>query len=77
MLFRKVGSGNKYLCKIDSVQYLRKSDFKGDYWPYLHDEVAYYYDRGGYFTTDKDSIIEVDEAEVVRVFGNSLYKWRK
>lgn len=77
MLFKKIAIGNIYLHKIDSVEYLRKSDFKGEYWPFIHDEVAYCHDRNGYFTVSTDEIIEVDESEVVRVFGNSLYKWKE
>ena len=74
MLFQKIGS--KYLHKIDSVEYLRKSDFEGKYWPYIHDEVAYAHDKNGYFTTDADRIVEVDESEVVPVFTN-CYKWKE
>lgn len=77
MLFKKVAVGIKYLHKIDSVEYLRKSDFEGEYWPYLHDEVAYCHDRNGYFTAGADEIIEADETEVMRVFGDSFYKWKE
>lgn len=77
MLFKKVAGGNKYIRKIDSVEYLRKSDFKGEYWPYIHDEVAYYRDDNGYFTAGADEIVEADETEVVRVLGKRLYKWKE
>lgn len=76
MLFKKTAGGNKYLHKINSVEYLRKSDFEGEYWPYLHDEVAYCHDRNGYFTACADEIVEADETEVVKVFGN-CYKWKE
>ena len=77
MLFVKIGTGKLYLHKIDSVEYLHKSDFKGEYWPFLSDDVAYYHDDKGYYGTDIDRIVEADEAEVVRVFGKSLYKWKE
>jgi hypothetical protein len=77
MLFKKIAGGNKYLRKIDNVEYLRKSDFEGEYWPYIHDEVAYYLDENGYFTAGADEIVEANETEVVRVFGNNLYKWKE
>ena len=80
MLFKKVGSG-KYLRKIDSVEYLYKSDFKGEYWPYLYDKVAFYQERGGCFTGSPDEIVEADENEVVKMFSladNSVwYKWKE
>lgn len=76
MLFEKIGTGNKYLRRIDSVEYLRKSDFNGEYWPYLRDEVAYVYENErGYHTNSADRIVEVDETEVVNVVGR-LYKWK-
>lgn len=76
MLFEKIGTGSKYLRKIDSVECLRKSDFDGEYWPYLHDEVAYVYENErGYHTNSVDRIVEVDETEVVNVVGR-LYKWK-
>lgn len=74
MLFEKMGIGNKYLKKIDGVEYLHKSDFKGEYWPYLHDDVAYVHDKNGYYTTTMDRIVEIDETEVEPVFGNYCYK---
>ena len=81
MLFKKVGCGSKYLYKIDDVQYLHKLDFKGDYWPYLHDVVAFYHERDGYFTASPDEIVEADENEVVKMFplaDNSVwYKWKE
>ena len=77
MLFKKIAGGNKYLRKIDSVEYLRKSDFKDEYWPFLHDEVAYYLDENGYSTAGADEIVEADETEVVRVLGKRLYRWKE
>lgn len=77
MLFVKVGNGKLYLRKIDSVEYLHKSDFDGEYWPFLSDDVAYYHDEKGYNTTDISRIVEADETEVVRVLGKSLYKWKE
>lgn len=77
MLFMKIGTGDKYLHRIDSVEYLHKSDFEGEYWPFINDDVAYYCDGNGYHSAGIDRIIEVDESEVVRVFGNRCYKWKE
>jgi hypothetical protein len=76
LLFEKIGIGGKYLKKIDSFECLRKSDFEGEYWPYLHDEVAYVHDKNGYYVTTVDKIVEVDETEVEPAFGNYCYKRR-
>ena len=82
MLFVKIGSG-KLLRKIDSVEVLHKSDYdkRGEYWPFLHDKEAYYYDGSGYNVTDVDSIVEANENEVVKMFplaDNSVwYKWEE
>ena len=76
MLFVKIGTGNKYIHKIDSVDYLRKSDYKDEYWPFIHDEVAYYHDGSGYHAAGADDVVEADEADVVKCFGR-LYKRRE
>lgn len=76
MLFIKIGTGNKYLHKVNSVEYLHKTEFTGDYWPFIHDDVAYYCDGSGYHTVEADRVVEADEAEVVKVFGDSCYKWK-
>lgn len=76
MLFKKYGTG-KYLHRIDSVEYLHKSDYKNEYWPFIHDEVAYYYTtESGYNTASPSDIVEVDESELVHCFGR-LYKWKE
>lgn len=77
MLFIKIGTGNKYLHKIDSVNCcLHKSDCEDEYWHFIHDEVAYYHDGSGYHTACVNDIVEVDESEVVKVFTH-CYKWKE
>ena len=77
VLVVKIGTGNKYLHKVNSVEYLHKSEFRGDYWPYIHDDVAYYCDGSGYHTVEAGRIVKAEESEVVKVFGDSCYKWKK
>lgn len=71
MLMRKVGSGKKYLYKIDSVEYVDN----GNGW-----KSAYVLDDKGYFFTSPDRVVEVEETEVEKMFPTLIesrwYKWK-
>lgn len=65
LLFER--KGEKYLHKIDCVKYCNDT---------FYGKKAYVHSDGtGFYVTEPERIVEVDEADVVKCFGK-LYKWK-